>query len=184
MDESGVALARRLHLERESRGWALAELATRSGVARSTISKIERCEASPTASVLMRLAGAFDLTLAGLLARVEGDAYRLVHAADQPLWRDPQTGYLRRQVFGRMDHPVELACIELPAGARVSCPSTSYLRIRQVVWVLKGRLVIDEADSRHELEAGDSFGFGAPAETTFSNESAAPCVYLVALARS
>src|ERR1700691_1607503 len=99
IDEAGVRIARRLRLERESRGWSLADLAESSGVAKATISKIEREEISPTAVTLVRLAAAFDLTLAGLLVRAEGNGDRLSRAVNQPLWRDPKTGYLRKQVF-------------------------------------------------------------------------------------
>jgi transcriptional regulator with XRE-family HTH domain len=148
------------------------------------ISKIERCEASPTATLLVRLAGAFDLTLAGLIARAEGDAKPLVRAADQSVWRDPASGYLRRQIFERTDHPIEVVRVELPAGARVGMPAASYARIRQVVWVIEGELVIEEAGLRHELSAGDCLGFGPPADTTFVNESVKTCAYLVIVARS
>jgi transcriptional regulator with XRE-family HTH domain len=162
----------------------MADLAARSGVSRAMISKIERCEASPTATVLVRLASAFDLTLAGLIARAEGDADRLVRAAHQPEWRDPASGYLRRQLFERADHPVELVRVEIPAGARVSMPASSYARIRQVVWVIDGELVVVEGGVRRELAAGDCLGFGAPADSTFSNESNRTCTYLVAVTRS
>ena len=72
VDDLGQRLAQRIRLERDSRGWSLAELAERSGVSKATISKIERAEVSPTAVVLVRLASAFDLTLAGLMLRAEG----------------------------------------------------------------------------------------------------------------
>ena len=183
-DDAGAQIAARLRLERERRDWTLEHLAARSGVSRAMISKIERCEASPTAVILVRLAAAFDLTLGGLLARAEASRGPLVRAADQPRWRDPATGYLRRQIFTRADHPVELIRVELPAGARVGLPSSSYARIRQVVWVMKGRLVIEEAAQRYELAPGDCLAFGTPADTTFANQSANACTYLVAIARS
>jgi transcriptional regulator with XRE-family HTH domain len=184
MDDTGTRLAHCVKLERETRGWSLADLAQRSGVARATISKIERSEASPTAVVLVRLAAAFDLTLAGLLARAEGGTERLSRAADQPLWRDPASGYVRRQIFERRDHPVELVSIELPAGARVGFPAASYGRFRQLVWVRQGALVIEEGGDRHRLEPGDCLAFGAPADTTFINETPDLCAYLVVVARS
>src|SRR3954462_12269615 len=111
VDDLSHRLAHRVRLERDIRGWSLADLAARSGVSKATISKIEREEVSPTAVVLVRLAGAFDLTLAGLLLRAEGEGKRLSRAAAQGLWRDPETGYLRTQVFSRPDHPVEVARI-------------------------------------------------------------------------
>jgi transcriptional regulator with XRE-family HTH domain len=184
VDDLSHRLAHRLRLERDSRGWSLADLAERSGVSKATISKIERAEVSPTAVVLVRLASAFDLTMAGLMLRAEGKDDRLSRAAGQPVWRDPETGYVRKQVFSRPDHPVELIRVEMPARQRVTLPASSYAHIRQLLWVSSGSLVITEAGQRHELGSGDCLGFGPPADTTFANETSAPCVYVVALARS
>jgi len=184
VDDLSHRLAHRLRLERDSRGWSLAGLAERSGVSKAAISKIERAEVSPTAVVLVRLASAFDLTLAGLMLRAESQGERLSRAGEQPIWRDPQTGYIRKQIFGRPDHPVEIVRVELPPRQRVTLPASSYVHIRQLVWVQTGSLVITEAGQRHVLGAGDCLGFGPPAETTFANETNAPCIYVVALARS
>jgi transcriptional regulator with XRE-family HTH domain len=186
VDDTGTRIARRLRLERDARGWSLADLAMRASVSKATISKIEREEMSPTAVILVRLAGAFDLTLAGLLLRAEdkGERDRLWRVIDQPVWRDPDTGYVRRQVFSRPDHPLELIQVELPAGQRVVLPASSYAHIRQVVWVQTGDLVILEGGERHELGAGDCLGLGPPSEVTLANDTSASCTYLVALARS
>jgi transcriptional regulator with XRE-family HTH domain len=184
VDDLSARLAQRLRLERDSRGWSLAQLAEQSGVSKATISKIERAEVSPTAVILVRLAAAFNLTLAGLMLRAEGHGERLVRADEQPVWRDPGTGYLRKQMFSRPDHPVELIRVELPAGQRVTLPASSYAHIRQVVWVQKGNLTLTESGEPFTLGAGDCLGFGSPSEVTFANETTAPCMYVVALARS
>jgi len=183
VDDTGRRIARWIRLERVARGWSQADLAERSGVSKATVSKIEREEMSPTAVVLVRLAGAFDLTLAGLLLRAEGERDRLSRAVDQPVWRDPETGYVRKQVFSRPDHPVEVAQIELPAGRQVILPASSYVHIRQVVWVQAGQLVILEGGERHVLGVGDCLGFGPPTEVTLANETSTSCTYLVVLAR-
>jgi transcriptional regulator with XRE-family HTH domain len=183
VDEAEARLARSVRQEREARGWSLADLAERSGVSRASISKIERGEASPTAVILVRLAGAFDLTFAGLLARAEGGTERLSRAAQQLLWRDPATSYLRRQIFERADHPVELVSVELPAAARIGFPASSYRRFRQLIWLNHGKLAITEGGVRHELEPGDCFAFGAPADVTLANETDAACRYLVVVVR-
>jgi len=184
IEDDGARLARRLRLERDARGWSLAELAARAGVSKATISKIERRDVSPTAVILVRLAGAFDLTLAGLLLRAEGERERLSRAAEQPVWRDPETGYFRKQVFARPDNPVEVAEVQLPAGQEVRLPASSYAHIRQAVLVLAGALVIVEGGARHALSAGDCLGFGPPCAVTFANETAGACTYLVVLARN
>ncbi|MFZ5721049.1 MAG: helix-turn-helix domain-containing protein [Pseudomonadota bacterium] len=183
VDETQGQLARRVRLEREARGWSLAELAERSGVSKATISKIEREEVSPTAVILVRIAAAFDLTLAGLLLRAEGAAGRLSRAAEQPSWRDPDTGYVRRQVYSRPDHPLEIVTVDLPPGRQVEFPASSYAMIRQAVWVTEGELTIHEGGERHVLRAGDCLGFGPPGPVVIANQSGSPCSYVVVLAR-
>ena len=186
MDEASVQLANRIRLERDARGWALADLAERSGVSKATISNIERADVSPTAVILVRLAAAFDLTLAGLLLRAEegGEADRVTRAADQPEWRDPATGYLRRQILARPDHPLEVVQVELPPGQQLSLPASSYAHIRQALWLQTGQLAITEGARRHVLDAGDCLAFGPPSDVIFANDGAVPCAYLVVLARS
>ncbi|MEJ0018191.1 MAG: XRE family transcriptional regulator [Acetobacteraceae bacterium] len=183
-DDPGPRLARGIRAERDARGWSLADLAERSGVSKAAISKIERNEMSPTAVILVRLAGAFDLTLAGLLLRAEGEGQLLSRSGDQAVWSDPATGYRRRQVFSRPDHPLEIAQVALPAGQRVAFPASSYARIRQAVWVQDGGLTVQDGDQRHVLGAGDCLAFGPPADVVLANETAAPCSYLVVIART
>jgi len=182
-DSTEALLAQRIRLERDLRNWSLADLAERSSVSKAMISKIEREEVSPTAAILGRLAAAFEMTLAGLLLKAEGIP-RLSRATVQKTWRDPATGYVRKQVFSRPDHPLELVEVELPPGQKVSFPAWSYAHIRQIVWVRKGQLVITEGDNRNELNPGDCLGFGPPSAVSFINEGRHPCSYVVALARS
>jgi len=177
-------LARRIATERQSRSWSLADLAERSGVSRSMLSKVERGEASPTATVLLKIAGAFGLTLAELLDPAEERASRFLSRRDQPTWVDSASGYRRRQVYLSPAMPMELVEVELPAGAAVGAPASSYALIRQVLWVLDGAVTIVEGEARTELERGDRLEFGPPADVVFRNETAAPCRYLVALVRS
>lgn len=184
VDGANRRIARRLRLERETRGWSLADLAAKSGVGKATISKIEREETSPTAAILVRLAAAVDLTLAGLLVKAEGGDDRLVRAADQAVWIDPDSGYRRRQVFLRSDHPLELVEVEMPPGQAVTLAAASYALIRQVLWVTEGALVVVEPGRRYDLAVGDCLAFGPPEDVTIANESDKPCRYVVALTRS
>lgn len=181
------ALADRLRREREARGWSLADLATRAGVSRAMISRIERAEASPTAVLLARLAAAFGLSLSALLARAEADAESpalLRRRADQPAWRDPESGYLRRAVSPEAAVP-ELTHVELPAGARIAYPAAACLDVRgQCLWVLAGRLDFTDGARTHRLDAGDCLAIGRPADRVFANASAqVPCHYLLAITR-
>src|SRR4051812_26605111 len=125
-DDLPASIARRIRAERTQHGWSLAELAGRSGVSKAMLSAIERGEASPTASLLVRIAAAYGMTLSALIARAESGGGGMVRAAEQPEWRDPETGYVRRHLSPASDVPMELIRVELPAGARVSFPASSY----------------------------------------------------------
>ena len=83
------------------------------------IGKIERGEVQPTAALLARLSGALELTLSELIARAEGDERRLVRAADQRIWTDPETGYRRRAISPPSRGPLELIEVELARRARL-----------------------------------------------------------------
>ena len=183
VDDASSRLAHALRAERETRGWSQGDLAARAGVSKAMISKIERVEASPTAVILVRLATAFELTLGTLLTKADGARGRHVKAAAQPMWRDPASGYVRRQLFANPTSPLELVRVELPAGARVGYPASSYRPIRQVVWLMQGKLVIEDGGERFELGRGDAYAFGEPADAAYVNESGAPCVYVVAVSR-
>ncbi|MCF4136847.1 MFS transporter [Streptomyces sp. Tue 6430] len=142
-------IAVRVRAERERRGWTLNELAEASGVSRAMIHRIERGESSPTAVVLGKLSAAFRLSVSSLLALAEGEApvpdgtAGVRRSGDATEWRDPDTGYRRRQITGPR-FPAETAEIRLPAGAAVSYPAASFAFARQVVWVLDGRLTFHE----------------------------------------
>ena len=150
------------------------------------INKVERGEASPTASLLGRLAGAFGLTLSMLLARTEADHIgRLVRADEQLRWTDPETGYIRRQVAPApgSDIPLDVVQVELPAGASISFPARSYSSVRQLIWVLDGCLTFVEAEVIHTLSPGDCLELGPPADCTFRNEQSVPSHYVVIVLR-
>jgi transcriptional regulator with XRE-family HTH domain len=183
VDDPGPLLAARLRAERDRRAWTLAELAVRSGVSKAMLSKVEREEASPTASVLSRIATAFGLTLAEMLTDAQSAPKRLLRLEEQPVWRDPETAYTRRQVFLDARNPLELVDVKLPSGAAVSFPSSAYERARHVAWVLAGQLTLTEGDSTYELKTGDRLEFGNPATVTYRNAGTTPCRYLIALLR-
>jgi transcriptional regulator with XRE-family HTH domain len=60
-DPSIRQLGARLQALRAARGWTLGELASQCGVSRSSLSKIERNEVSPTYDAIQRIARGFDI---------------------------------------------------------------------------------------------------------------------------
>jgi len=181
--DPSAAIALHVKQERDARKWSLAELADRSGVSKAMISKIERGEASPTATILGRLSGAFGLQLSALLAMAEQVNGRLLRHDDQPVWVDPETGYVRRTVSPANGGVTELLRIDLPPNARVSYPPDAFTFQHQLMWVLEGVLVFQEGPDTHTLQVGDCLELGRPASCTFANPSDKPCSYLIALTK-
>lgn len=182
-DDLDSRLGESIRAERESRGWSLSQLAERAGVSRAMIHKVEHGGSSPTANLLGKLSGAFGLSMSQLLARAEAGGGRLYRREEQPLWRDPETGYLRRQVSYGTDLPLDVVEVTLPAGQSVPMPAAAYAFMRQMLWVLDGALVFEEGGQRHALEAGDCLHLGPPADCVFRNQSAAPVTYVVLVLR-
>jgi transcriptional regulator with XRE-family HTH domain len=194
----------RLRAERRARGWPIERLAAASGVSRAMISKIERGESSPTAVVLGKLSAAFELSVSELLAPRPGKDPRggppdtagpglpgdlaprggvVRRAADTPEWRDPDTGYLRRQI-STPRFPAAVTEVTLPPGARVPYPAGAYAFIAQLVWVLSGGLTLKDGPAEHALAAGDTFELGEPRPREFRNDGASDCRYLVVVTRT
>ena len=183
VNDLDARLAARLKTEREARGWSIAELAQRSGVSKAMISKVERGEASPTASLLGRLSGAFGLTLSTLLARAEDHGGRLARAAGQPVWLDPEAGFRRTAISPPGSAVLELVQGELPAGATILYPASAFAFIDQQIWVLKGTLHFTEGAVTHALHPGDCLALGAPADCRFENRGRGWCSDRVVVAK-
>ena len=175
-------LAARAHDLRVSRGLTLETLAEKSGVSRSMISLIERAESTPTAVVLERLATGLDVPLASLFDDVTPRPQRVSRRANQLQWRDPASGYVRRNVSpSGVSSPIQIVEVEFPPGARVAFDSGT--RAHQQVWVLDGSIEIRVGAECYALNAGDCVAFVLDRPTAFSNPSATPARYAVVIAQ-
>ena len=177
-------LAARLKELRTEGALTLDELAKRSGVSRSMISLIERAESSPTASILDKLAASLGVTLASLFAEEERpDAAPVARRADQREWRDPETGYIRRNLSPRaFPSALELVEVVLPPGSRVAYDSGSRVSpVDQQVWVLKGSIEVTVSDRLYSLAAGDCLAMQLDQPIVFHNPGRLASRHLVAL---
>lgn len=183
--ELEIAIGERLKSLRAGSGLTLDQLADRSRVSRAMISRIERAEASPTAALLARLCEGLGLTLSVFFAPEEPSSSPLSRRAQQRLWRDPTTGYLRRSVSPPgMPSPVDIVEIEFPAGARVSFPPREESRVMtQHVWLFEGMLDMVFADATHRLQPGDCLFMDIGDAFDFYNPSDKPARYAVILNR-
>jgi transcriptional regulator with XRE-family HTH domain len=177
-------IGERVRSLRAGRGLTLDELATRAGVSRAMLSRIERGESSPTAQLLNRVCGGLGVTLSALFASAEKAASPLSRRADQVVWRDPASGYLRYAVSpSGVGAQAEIIEVEFPAGASVAFEAQHLSATEQQIFVLEGSMDLTVGEVRHRLEARDCLHmrFGQP--IAFSNPTACPARYLVVLSR-
>lgn len=155
-DAVDALLGARLAGLRAERGWSLGELAERSGVSRSTLSRAERAEVSPTAALLNRLCRVYGRTMSQLLSEVESAPAPVVRAAEQPVWEDRASGFVRRSVSPpHAGLRGELVEGRLTAGADIAYDRPPVPGLEQHIWVLAGALEVTVQDVRHPLDAGD-----------------------------
>jgi transcriptional regulator with XRE-family HTH domain len=167
---------------RGARALTLEAMASRCDVSRSMLSLIERGESSPTAVVLERIATGLGVPLASLF---EGPAERdepISRRDEQPVWRDPQSGYLRRNVSPSVPSPLRIVDVSFPPGARVAYETGSREpRVHQQVWVLEGAIVVTLGDESHRLETGDCLAMQLDRPTAFHNDTREDARYAVVL---
>jgi transcriptional regulator with XRE-family HTH domain len=179
-------IAARVRSLRAAQGLSLETLAARSGVSRSMISLVERGESSPTAVVLEKLATGLGVVLASLFETVEDAAPPdgpVARRAAQPEWRDPASGYVRRNVSPGAGLPLQIVEVHFPAGARVAFESSARAsRVHQQVWLLEGAMSITVGRARHELRQGDCLALELDQTIMFHNPTRKPAHYVVVLA--
>jgi len=193
--ETNTALAARLKSARYERGLTLDQLAEASGVSRAALSKIERGEASPTAALLARLAAGLGTSVASLFApsgeeRAPANASPLAHAADQPAWTDPQSGYERRNVsppaarIAAAKGAAEIVDVRFPPGARVVFDNAlGWHGVAQQVWVLEGAIAMTVGEETTRLGPGDCLFMRLDRPIVFHNPGEASARYAVVLSR-
>jgi transcriptional regulator with XRE-family HTH domain len=174
-------IAERVSALRQARSFSLAALAEASGVSKAMISRVERAESSASATLLGRLAAGLGVGLAELLAPPAQPPQRLRRRAEQPLWRDPDKGYRRRQVAARDADGVELVEVELPRGVQVPYPPWSGTPYRQRLWLLDGELQVDYGDETFRLAPGDALSFAVDRALAFKALGARGCRYLLVI---
>ncbi len=183
-EDINARIARRVGALRAGSGLSLEALAARSDVSRSTISLIERGETSATAVVLEKLAAGLGVPLAALFEAERAAPGPLMRRAEQPEWRDPASGYLRRNV-SPPDHPSPLRIVEVefPAGRRVVLEGGSPANaIDEQVWVLEGTMTLTLGHVSHRLAAGDCLALHIDGPVEFHNPTRRPARYAVVIA--
>jgi transcriptional regulator with XRE-family HTH domain len=175
-------LVRRLAALREERELSLEELATRSGISRATLSRLERGETSPTAEMLGKLCSVYAMPMSRLIAEVEQAPVQLIRRAEQAEWHDPASGFVRRMVSPpARGFKAEMIEGRLPPGAVIDYAQPPVRGMEQHMWMLSGELDYSIDGVTHRLQPGDCLRFHLYGATRFSCPGPGEAHYLIAI---
>lgn len=173
--ENSLPLAqvgRRIKHARTLHGLTLRELAEKSGCSESMLSKVERAQASPSFSVLHRLAQALQTNISELTATEDIEPSPVLKAAERPVvnlggGRKKSTIHLERLIVPRRGQLLQGDIHVIEPGAHSEEPISHVGE--EFGFVLEGQLELVLHDTPHLLEAGDSFYFASDTPHSYRN---------------
>jgi len=177
-------IARRVRALRGDLGLTLDALAANCSVSRSMLSLVERGESSPTAVVLEKIATGLGVPLATLFDDAGASVTPLSRRDDRTPWRDPQSGYIRRNISpANFPSPIQIVEVILPAGARVAYETGAReVSIHQQIWVQEGSIEVTVGRATHHLAEDDCLAMQLDAPTAFRNRTRKSARYFVIIA--
>lgn len=183
MEDINIRIAQQVREIRLARGYTLDVLASRCQVSRSAISLIERGEASPTAVVLEKLANGLGVPLTQLFDSPPNtqSPQPMVRRTQQAEWKDPETGYIRRQVSPpNWKSPFQIIEIEFPAQSRVTYETSANSKVvLQQIWVIEGQIDIQLGEKIYALQEGDCLAMQLDQPIIYSNPSSKAARYIL-----
>jgi quercetin dioxygenase-like cupin family protein/DNA-binding XRE family transcriptional regulator len=164
-----LCIGPRLRREREARRIGLAEVALRTGLTKSFLSKVERDQASPSLASLLSICRAVGVDISALLATPQT---RLTRACDRVTIDGlPGASVVDTLITPRTQR--HLTIVETAAGPGGNSGSELYSLASEyeVVFVLEGSIEINVEGEMYRLDVGDALSFGAGIPHSWRNAS-------------
>ena len=155
---------------RELQQLSLNDLAKRAGVSKSVVSRIEQGLTSPTAVMLAKLAEGMTVSLSSLLRGEYGPPVHIQTLAEQPMFKDPKTGLIRRTLSPvSPDAAIEIVHNSLPAKKTTGAFPAHSVGTQEHIVVLAGKIEVTVGRRNLVLNAGDAAQFVADIEHSIKN---------------
>jgi rhodanese-related sulfurtransferase/transcriptional regulator with XRE-family HTH domain len=175
LPELDAVIGNNLRELRDKRGLSLDAMAKLTGLSRTLLGQIELGTNTPSVGVVWRIARAFDVPFAQLLAAPRTTTTTLLRRASAKRLVSADGRFSSRALFPFGDsEKVEFYELWLAAHGREDAeahrPGT-----RENLVVTKGRLVLEVGGARHELAEGDVIVFGADVPHAYVNPANEEC---------
>ena len=128
--------------------------------------------------------GGLGVPLATLFDDLRAAANPVSHRDDRTTWRDPQSGYVRRNISpANFPSPLQIVEVVLPAGASVAFETGSRdVSIHQQIWVQQGSIEVTLGNTIHRLAQDDCLAMQLNQPMNFRNRTRNSARYIVIIA--
>lgn len=156
------------------------ELAEKSGISRSMLSKIERGEVSPTIAMANKLAVGLHIPLSSLLDDKPHDRVQIIRATDRIEQEDPHSHIQRQLLMHSPAKGLGFFQIIIPPGGTTGLLPALTNQSEKFFYIEKGilKVILDSADA-YLLYPGDCMSFASDIEHECRNDFAATCHYFI-----
>lgn len=157
---------------RQSRRLSLQQVADMTGVSKSMLSKIELGRASPTATILGKIAEGLGISISQLIGGPSREQNCILRVDQQPIFRVPATGFERRSLTPTQgERGVDVALNMLPPGQSSGFFPPHREGVEEILNVASGQLIVYLNDEKFELGEGDTILYAAQRRHRFDNPS-------------
>ena len=112
-----------------------------------------------------------------------GAANPLSRSADRTSWRDPGSGYVRRNISpANFPSPIQIVEVVLPAGAHVAYEAAvRETGLHQQIWVQEGTIEVTLGNVTRRLTKDDCLAMHVNQPTAFRNRTRRSARYVVVI---
>lgn len=159
MEDALAEISRRVRMWREELGFSLHELAARSGVAASTIQKVETRQMVPSIAVLLKISGGLDRSPSELMSdEAQETDVVLMRAKEHPVMNSGSKLQITRLSGDLFDPAIEVWRAVLRPGVGSGHDQHAY-EGEEVVICEVGEITFLFEKDEYKLKAGDSLHF-------------------------
>ncbi|OKH86450.1 helix-turn-helix domain-containing protein [Thalassospira sp. TSL5-1] len=171
-------IARQLRHLRQQQTWSLDTLASKTGISKSTLSRLEKADVSPTTDMLAKLCSAYSLTLSRLMLLIEEDFQPYYPVKQQPVWTDPETGFIRRSLSPPASTLAgEVLECTIPANTTITYAQPPKIGLEHHLVLQEGELTLSLDNRHYTLKPGDSLRYQLTGTSCFQTPPASAARY-------
>ena len=179
VDQELTRISQRIRASRETAGLTLQELAHKSGVATSTIQKVEKEQMTPSVAVILKIARGLGVRLSELVVD-SSDELEILHlrAGDRHPIGAPGKLVVERLSGDLFEPALETWRVTLHPGFSSGRGTIQY-EGEEVVVCERGVVIFRVGDRDYALRAGDTLHFKASIPHAWRNDGEAPARFIV-----